>query len=140
MPSESMEPTIKKGASLSARRTSDYTPRLGDIVVFRTPEGWSNTTAGDERVGRVIGLPESTVKCCDTRGRLELNGKALDEPYLALPSASHVTFDVQVPRGRLWIMNDNRHVSRDSRAYRDAPDGGTIGIADVTGVVDAPAR
>lgn len=140
IPTESMEPTIKKGSRLSARRIANYTPRLGDIIIYRTPEGWSNTTAGDERVGRVIGLPENSVKCCDTRGRLELNGKALDEPYVVRPPASHVKFDVQIPRGRLWIMNDNRHVARDSRAYQDAPGDGTIGVSDVTAVVDVPAR
>ncbi|MEV4072037.1 signal peptidase I [Nonomuraea fuscirosea] len=140
VPSESMEPTIKKGATVSAHRTSDYAPRVGDIVIYRTPEGWSNTTAGDERVGRVIGLPETAVKCCDARGRLELSGRALDEPYLALPPASHVKFDIQVPHDRLWIMNDNRHVARDSRSYQDAPGGGTIAISDVTAVVDTPPR
>ncbi|MET7327037.1 signal peptidase I [Nonomuraea sp. NPDC005650] len=139
MSSKSMEPTIKMGSRLPARRTADYAPRPGDIVVYRTPEGWSGTTAGEERVGRVIGVPESTVRCCDAKGRLELNGKALDEPYVAAPPASQVTFDVRVPSGRLWIMNDNRHVALDSRAYRDAPGGGTIATSDVTAVADAPA-
>ncbi len=137
MSSESMEPTIKKGTRLSVRRTSDYDPRTGDIVLYRTPEGWRDTTAGDERVGRVIGTPESTVKCCGAGGRLELSGKALEEPYLAQPPASHKAFDIQVPRGRLWIMSDNRHIALDSRAYRDAPGGGTIEIADVIGVIEA---
>ncbi|GAA2872006.1 hypothetical protein GCM10020220_071590 [Nonomuraea rubra] len=80
------------------------------------------------------------MKCYDTEGRLELNGNALNEPYLALPPASHTTFDIQVLRGQLWIMNDNCHVTLDSCAYPDTPGGGTIGTADVTAVVDAPPR
>ncbi|KAB8192806.1 signal peptidase I [Nonomuraea phyllanthi] len=140
VPSESMEPTIKKGSRLTVRRTDDYVPRVGDIVVFRTPQGWSGATAGAQRVGRVIGVPESTVSCCDDKGRVELNRAPLEEPYLMSPPASYVAFEVKVPRGRLWIMNDNRHVALDSRRYSDAPDGGTVGVADVMGVVDAPAR
>ncbi|NJP94624.1 signal peptidase I [Nonomuraea sp. FMUSA5-5] len=140
MPSESMEPTIKMGTTLSYRRTSAYVPHVGDIVLYRTPEGWPGTTAGEGRVGRVIGLPGGTVRCCDAEGRLELDGKPLDEPYVAAPPASAPAFDVKVPDGRLWIMNDNRHVALDSRAYQDAPGGGTIRVADVRGVVDLPAR
>jgi signal peptidase I len=138
--SESMEPTLKKGAHLSVRPIGDRVPRTGDIVVFRTPEGWTGTTAGAERVGRVIGIPESTVTCCDADGRLELNGQPLDEPYIARPPASDVTFDVRVPPGRLWIMNDNRHVALDSRAHQGAPGNGTIEVTDVVGVIDTSRR
>ncbi|GAA4953909.1 signal peptidase I [Nonomuraea thailandensis] len=133
--SESMEPTIKKGTSVQTRRVGDYAPRRGDIIVYRTPEGWNGTTAGTARVGRVIGTPGGTVKCCDAAGRLEVDGKALDEPYVASPPASHRPFEVRLPQGRLWIMNDNRHVALDSRAYQDAPGGGTVGVSDVTAVV-----
>ncbi|MGR6917452.1 signal peptidase I [[Actinomadura] parvosata] len=140
MSSESMEPTIKRGATLPLRRTSAYVPHAGDLVLYRTPEGWSGSTAGEERVGRVIGLPGGTVRCCDAKGRLELDGKPLDEPYLAASPASALAFDVKVPDGRLWIMGDNRHIALDSRAYQDAPGGGTVRVADVTAVVDLPAR
>ncbi|MFF4196693.1 signal peptidase I [Nonomuraea sp. NPDC001831] len=134
--SKSMEPTIMQGARLPVRRTDgDYSPRLGDVVVYRTPQGWTGITPDVLLVSRVIGVPGSTVKCCDPAGRLQVDGKALDEPYLAAPPASHRRFDVQVPPGRLWVMSDNRHIALDSRAYPTAPGGGTISVSDVNGVV-----
>ncbi|NUW33763.1 signal peptidase I [Nonomuraea sp. SMC257] len=139
--SEAMEPTIKKGAHMSVRRVDDgYVPRVGDIIIFRQPEGWSEGTPDPEAtyVSRVIGVPGGTVKCCDSHGRLELDGKALDEPYIAKPPASELDFAVQVPRDRIWVMSDNRHSALDSRAHQGAPGTGTISVSDVVGVVEAP--
>ncbi|MEU8365270.1 signal peptidase I [Nonomuraea sp. NPDC048882] len=140
MSGESMEPTIRAGADLSTRRTDgDYAPHLGDIIVYRTPKSWTDATPGALHVSRVIGVPGSTVNCCDLQGRLQVNRKALDEPYLAAPPASYPRFEVQVPPGRLWVMSDNRHGALDSRAHLADPGDGTIEISDVVGVVD-PAR
>ncbi|MBN6054719.1 signal peptidase I, partial [Nonomuraea sp. RK-328] len=139
--SEAMEPTIKNGARMSVRRVDDgYVPRVGDIIVYRQPEGWSDGPPDPKAtyVSRVIGVPGSTVKCCDDRGRLELDGKALDEPYVAEPPASALDFNVQVPRDRIWIMSDYRHSARDSRAHQDAPGTGTISVSVVVGVVTDP--
>ncbi|GAA3197815.1 signal peptidase I [Nonomuraea roseoviolacea] len=138
MSSESMEPTLKKGARLAARPTDDgYVPRVGDIIVFRQPEGWSQGTS-EEQISRVIGVPGSTVRCCDGQRRLLLDGKALDEPYLGESPASSLDFERRIPPGRLWVMSDNRDVARDSRSHRDAPDGGTVGVQDVVAVITAP--
>lgn len=139
--SKSMEPTLMQGARLSVRRIDgDHSPRLGDVVVYRAPQGWAGITPDALLVSRVIGLPGSTVNCCDTAGRLHVDGKALDEPYLAAPPASNRRFDVQVPPGRLWVMSDNRHIALDSRAHVTDPGGGTIGISDVDGVVQLARR
>ncbi|MEV0146776.1 MULTISPECIES: signal peptidase I [unclassified Nonomuraea] len=142
MAGTSMEPTIKKGARLTARRVGDgYVPHVGDVIVYHRPPSWSDGDSDPEGmyVARVIGTPGSTVKCCDAHGRLELDGKPLDEPYVAASPASSLDFDAQVPPGRAWIMGDNRDVSLDSRSHRDADGGGTIGVSDVVGVVESPA-
>ncbi|RVX41554.1 signal peptidase I [Nonomuraea polychroma] len=139
--SEAMEPTIKKDSRVSARRTDDgYVPSLGDIIIYRAPREWSSTTSDGTYVSRVIGVPGARVKCCDAQGRLEVDGKPLDEPYLAELPASHLSFEVYVPRDRLWIMSDNRDVALDSRAHRGDAGNGTIGVADVAGVVDDVAN
>jgi signal peptidase I len=139
--SEAMEPTIKKGSRVSARRTDDgYVPSLGDIVIYRAPREWSSTTSGGTYVSRVLGVPGARVKCCDAQGRLEVNGKPLDEPYLAELPASHQSFEVYVPRDRVWIMSDNRDVALDSRAHRGDAGNGTIGVPDIVGVVDDVAN
>ena len=43
---------------------------------------------------------------------------ALNEPYL-FPGVkpSEQNFDVTVPKGRLWVMGDNRGNSSDSRVF-----------------------
>ncbi|MFC7584640.1 signal peptidase I [Nonomuraea antimicrobica] len=130
----------REGARLTVRRAvGGYVPRPGDVVVF-TPADWTGITPDAGHVSRVIGVPGSTVVCCDSQGRLEVNGKALDEPYLALPPASHVPFSVLVPAGRLWMMSDNRHVALDSRAHRGDPGEGTVAVSDVDGQVSLPVR
>lgn len=135
-----MEPTIMAGTDVSPRSTDGhYAPHLGDIIVYRTPKNWTNVTPDQLRVSRVIGVPGSTVSCCDPQGRLQVNGKALDEAYLAAPPASQLRFEVQVPPGRLWVMGDNRHAALDSRAHLADPGHGTIETSQVVGVVD-PAR
>ncbi|MEV4290438.1 signal peptidase I [Nonomuraea bangladeshensis] len=139
MPSESMKPTIEMGASLTVRRTADdYVPRLGDVIAF-IPDDWRGITPDALHVSRVIGVPGSTVICCDSQGRLQVNGRALDEPYVAGPPASYVKFSVQVPPGRLWVMSDNRHIALDSRAHRADPGQGTIAVSGVSGVVSPPS-
>ena len=128
---ESMEPTIKKGQHFKAHTVNgDYVPRVGDIVVYRPPAGWGDT---EPRVSRVIGVPGSSVRCCDSGGNVVVDGKPLNEPYLTSRPASSQMFDIRVPAGRIWIMSDHRGVAVDSRAHQDAPGAGTIATADVIG-------
>ncbi|MCA2228198.1 signal peptidase I [Nonomuraea aurantiaca] len=136
--SESMEPTIKKGARVSARRTDDdYVPRRGDIVVYRAPDDWSQLTPGNTYISRAIGVPGDRVACCDDpKARLQVNGAPLDEPFVTRGPASDRWFDVKVPQDRIWIMSDNRRVSLDSRYQMDKAGGGTIGRKDVIAVVE----
>ena len=42
----------------------------------------------------------------------------------AAPSQIH--FNITVPKGRLWVMGDNRAVSDDSRLHTNDPGGGTV--------------
>ncbi|WP_219460772.1 signal peptidase I [Nonomuraea rhizosphaerae] len=132
--SESMEPTFRKGQSITVRSVDDgYRPKVGDVIVFRRPAGWG----GDPevlQVSRVIGPPGSAVACCE-REQVTVNGEPLAEPYLAGRSASGNKFGVQVPAGQVWVMSDNRDVALDSRAHQDAPGRGAVPLSDVVGVV-----
>ncbi|WP_076259801.1 signal peptidase I [Intrasporangium flavum] len=157
IPSESMEDTLLVGDRiLVSRTTAPEQVQRGDIIVFdasqafglRVPErGFLQTLveAAESIIGkgqptdyvkRVIGLPGDHVRCCAADGRLEVNGVAIDEPYLAPgQKPSLVPFDVRVPADRFWVMGDNRGSSSDSRAHLGDPGGGMVPGEDVIGKV-----
>jgi signal peptidase I len=133
IPSGSMENTLLVGDRVIVNElVPGLVPlRRGDVVVFEDPGGWLGQTRGADLIKRVIGLPGDRVSCCDALGRLEVNGRAIDEPYVELPPGvdrvSGVDFDVIVPDGAVWVMGDNRWNSADSRAH------GAVPIRDVVG-------
>jgi signal peptidase I len=135
-------------------------PEPGDIVVFKGPDTWtpevdvdepSNWFTGallwlgrtvgvappseDDFVKRVIATDGQTVQCCDAEGRVTVDGKPLDEPYIFenTPIESRAFGPVTVPEGRLWVMGDHRSASADSKAHIGDRYGGTIGVDDVIG-------
>src|SRR6476660_3107317 len=134
------------------------TPDPGDIVVFKGPDTWTpevsvaepsnwfaaavlwlGRTVGvappseDDFVKRVIATAGQTVECCDDKGRVMVDGKPLDEPYIFenTPLASRPFAKVTVPEGRLWVMGDHRSASADSRMHVSDKYSGTIGVNDV---------
>jgi signal peptidase I len=160
IPSESMENTLLIGdrVLVSKLTPGPFDLDRGDVIVFKDPGGWLTVPpkpkdgairdgfrdvmtfvgllpadSGDHLIKRVIGLPGDKVACCDSKGRVTVNGKAVDEPYL-FPGdqPSEQDFSVTVPAGRLWVMGDHRHVSQDSRFHPEVADG-TVAIDDVVG-------
>lgn len=157
IPSGSMQDTLLVGDRiLVSRLTAPADVRRGDIIVFdasqafnlQAPERGPLQTLVDavqsltgtgrptDYVKRVIGVPGDHVRCCAADGRLEVNGTAVTEPYLAPGQRpSTVTFDVTVPPDHFWVMGDNRGASADSRAHLGDPGGGMVPGDDVIGKV-----
>lgn len=135
----------------------------GDVVVFTDPGGWLSGSAqsnrqtpplqafidgalsvvgltapdsNDHLVKRVIGLPGDHVTCCSTDGLVEINGVAIEEPYVRKPAATKDNaskFDVTVPADSLFVMGDNRYNSKDSRFQTGTPLKGFVPISSVVG-------
>lgn len=147
-------------------------PQPGDVIVFRGPESWSEgyvstrsdnpIIRGAEEVGswvgvvppdendlvkRVIATGGQTVECCDEQGRILVDGKPLDEPYVTMDfpfvpgeltceterKSGRCFGPVTVPEGNLWMMGDNRSNSADSRYHVGDERQGTIPEENVIG-------
>lgn len=147
-------------------------PRPGDVVVFRGPPSWESEVQIEEPgnpvskalrwVGQTIGVAQpnekdfvkrviavggQTVRCCDSNGKITVDGQPLDEPYVFLtkPDGAPQPFGpVTVPKGRLWVMGDHRDGSADSRAHIMDGHSGTIPVDNVIGkafvIVWPPSR
>ncbi|MCZ9346179.1 signal peptidase I, partial [Streptomyces sp. TRM76130] len=115
IPSGSMEQTIRIGDRVLVDKLTPWfgaEPQRGDVVVFRDPGGWlqnEQTTTSDapvvvkqvkealvfigllpsddekDLIKRVVGVGGDRVECCDTQGRITVNGVPLAEDDYLYP-------------------------------------------------------
>ena len=135
----------------------------GDVVVFRDPANWLPEQYVDEHnkivakikeglvlvgvlpnpakqflVKRVIGVAGDKIICCAKDGKLTINGKETNEPYIFKGNKpSELKFNVTVPEGKIWVMGDHRGASADSRYHQDDVNNGFVPVSKVTGRVYA---
>ncbi|MGN9761341.1 signal peptidase I [Streptomyces sp. SD31] len=134
VPTSSMAPTIGAGDRVLAQRIDGGEVRRGDVVVFTDKTWVSNAPV----VKRVVAVGGDTVACC-TDGKLTVNGKQIDEPYLAKDSLAEIQNfpTVTVPKGRLFLLGDERSGSLDSTAHLTDAASGTVARSAVSARVDA---
>ena len=143
IPSGSMEPGLQINDRILVEKPSYWFghPDRGDIVVFNDPGDWLGSTddepkgfiasalekvglypSGGHLVKRVIGVGGDTVVCCDQQGRISVNGTPLDEDSFIDPQSTcdgpmadcTKGWKAVVPKGKLFVMGDNRDESADS--------------------------
>lgn len=135
VPTDSMAPTIDAGDRVLAQHVDGADVRRGDIVVF-TDSVWGDMPM----VKRVVGIGGDKVACCDADGKLTVNGKPIEEPYLQDKGpASPVGFKATVPEGQLFLLGDHRSDSMDSRVHLTDGDHGAVPRSAVDARVDAKA-
>jgi len=116
IPSSSMVPTLEVGDRVIVSKLN-RTPGRGDIVVFDRP---TNDPVSDPNqpkvlIKRVIGLPGETVESRD--GLVYVDGKQLDESYLAEGTVTNIEAPIVVPDDHVLVLGDNRSVSLDGREF-----------------------
>ncbi|MDI3406077.1 signal peptidase I [Streptomyces cavernicola] len=136
VPTESMTPTIAAGDRVLAERIDGSEVHRGDVVVFNQ-ESWGDLPM----VKRVVAIGGDKIACCDDQGRLTVNGKAIDEPYLAADAkaADSRIPPTTVPKGRLFLLGDERSTSLDSSVHLDDAGNGSVPRTAVAARVDAIA-
>ncbi|MCL2696190.1 MAG: signal peptidase I [Clostridiales bacterium] len=131
-----LEPVRVKGTSmLSTLHEGDFMvvekltyafskPRRGDILILYYPDNLEYTC-----VKRVIGLAGEEVQIED--GRVFINGVLLSEPYLDQPIDGRYDGTTTVEDGCVFVLGDNRRVSKDS----STPGIGAVRIERIVGKV-----
>ncbi|NGO11217.1 signal peptidase I [Streptomyces sp. HC44] len=137
IPSGSMEPGLRIGDRVLVNKLAyrfGAEPKRGDVIVF---DGTGHFGTADY-IKRVVGVGGDHVVCCDRQGRIEVNGRSVDESTFLYPGnkPSEVSFDVVVPDGTLFVLGDHRGDSSDSRDHLGSPGGGMVPVGDVIGRAD----
>lgn len=112
----SMEPTYEDKQLLIMKKTKHIKPQ--QIVVFRQRD--------KELLKRVVAKEGEHLEIKD--GRVIVNGKKMKEPYIK-EKMGWGTEDIIIPKGCVYVLGDNRNISRDSRKL------GPIKRDQITGVI-----
>jgi signal peptidase I len=161
IPSGSMENTLQVGDRIAVNKLGALFTDIkrGEVVVFGDPDNWLGNSAQSEDSGigavvktglitvgvlpdpakqylikRVIGVGGDNVVCCDTDGKLQVNGVSITEPYIFEGNKpSDMQFNVEIPKGFIWVMGDHRAASADSRFHPDSANNGMVPLSKVVG-------
>ena len=114
----SMRPTLDPGQRIAVAPLV-RPPTRGDLVVLNRPGNL-------EVVKRVVGLPGERVRLLS--GQLEVDGRAVPEPYLAGPP-SFGDLDLELGPAQYLVLGDHRAASTDGRDF------GPVGADALLGLV-----
>ena len=161
IPSGSMENTLQVGDRIAVNKLGALFTDIkrGEVVVFGDPDNWLGNSSQSEDSGigavvktglitvgvlpdpakqylikRVIGVGGDKVVCCDKAGKIQVNGVSITEPYIfAGDKPSDMQFNVEIPKGFIWVMGDHRGASADSRFHPESANNGMVPLSKVVG-------
>jgi signal peptidase I len=146
-PSESMRPTIGVGDRFAVLKFGE--PEVGDIVVLHPPTNAEDDPGqmcggrpappdqmcaipGEERsdvsfVKRVVAVGGDKISMA--KGKIVRNGEpeSTDGPRECSGEACSFPGTVEIPRGTLFMLGDNRGASDDSRFWGPVPEDWVVG-------------
>jgi len=141
---DSMIPTLQDKDRLLVNALK-WNPSCGDIVIVNAQRAGLLDEDGNPYqiegihkiiVKRVIGVAGQTLDMDFEHGYVYRNGLLLDESYTNTRTNAPVmdaafSYPITIPEGYIYVMGDNREVSKDSR-YSDV---GLIPLSEVEGCV-----
>ena len=124
----SMKETLQNGDCIVLLSSVFYNePKCGDIVVV-SKKAYKD---GEPIIKRVIATEGQEVNIDFHKGIVSIDGVELDEPYVNTPTNEFegIEFPQIVPTGCVFVLGDNRNLSKDSRS----PDIGMIDEREILG-------
>lgn len=113
IPGADMEPSYKRDGwawIAPSKRDPETDLKRGDVVFYsQTVPTRRNQT---EFIGRVVGLPGDRVRI--VKGEVFLNGERALETVQPAQRGTEDYQEVIVPRGCVFVLGDNRKISRDA--------------------------
>ena len=131
VPSDSMLPTLQRNDRMFVSQGEEYTPQVGDLIVFRAPEAAIEETEDAEAadnffVKRIIATPGQTVQV--TKGQVLINQRPLLEPYVQ-QAALYEWGPETIPPEAYFVLGDHRNQSSDSHIWGFLPQSNILGKA-----------
>lgn len=104
-----MQPTLAAG-SIALVNTLHTSPARGEVIACTDAEGTL-------LLRRVIGLPGDRIAIDRTTGQVSVNGTPLAESYISRSAVGNMDIadETEVPKGKLFLLGDERLAARDSR-------------------------